>query len=388
MLSAMIRMPDPSPGCLMSAAVHRLPASGPDDVSALLDLVEAGGLDPARIVAVLGKTEGNGCVNDFTRGFASRALRDVIARTSGRSPEEVAANVALVMSGGTEGGLSPHWLVFEARPVASPAADGEPRLAIGIAMTRTFLPEEIGRLSQVEATAAAVSDAMRRAAIEAPGDVHYVQVKCPLLTRPRIAEAQRRGRTVATEDTYESMARSRGASALGVAVALGEAGAGTPASDAAICRDWSLWSARASTSAGIELMENQVMVLGNSRRWGGDLAIGHGVMADALDLGGPLSALAAVGIEAHGQLGAEALDRVAAVLAKAEPSRSGLIRGRRHTMLDDSDIHATRHARALVGGVLAGLFGSTELFVSGGAEHQGPDGGGPVAVIARQATPS
>ncbi len=56
-------------------------------------------------------------------------------------------------------------------------------------------------------------------------------------------------------------------------------------------------------------------------------------------------------------------------------------------MLDDSDINATRHARALVGGVLAGLFGSTELFVSGGAEHQGPDGGGPVAVIARQATP-
>ncbi|HEV8030018.1 MAG TPA: ring-opening amidohydrolase [Stellaceae bacterium] len=27
--------------------------------------------------------------------------------------------------------------------------------------------------------------------------------------------------------------------------------------------------------------------------------------------------------------------------------------------------------------------GRTDLFVSGGAEHQGPDGGGPVAVIAR-----
>lgn len=70
------------------------------------------------------------------------------------------------------------------------------------------------------------------------------------------------------------------------------------------------------------------------------------------------------------------------MLAKAEAARSGLIRGHRHTMLDDSDIHMTRHARALVGGVLAGLFGDTRLFVSGGAEHQGPDGGGPVAVIA------
>ena len=71
------------------------------------------------------------------------------------------------------------------------------------------------------------------------------------------------------------------------------------------------------------------------------------------------------------------------MLAKAEASPSGEIRGRRHTMLDDSDIHSTRHARALVGGVLAGVIGDTMLYVSGGAEHQGPAGGGPVAIISR-----
>ena len=75
--------------------------------------------------------------------------------------------------------------------------------------------------------------------------------------------------------------------------------------------------------------------------------------------------------------------RIAAVLAKAEPPHGPAIRGARHIMRDDSDINATRHARALVGGVLAGVVGDTRLFVSGGAEHQGPDGGGPVAVIAR-----
>ncbi|UWN49605.1 Cyanuric acid amidohydrolase [Alcanivorax sp. ALC70] len=89
-------------------------------------------------------------------------------------------------------------------------------------------------------------------------------------------------------------------------------------------------------------------------------------------------------------LDGEALDRalaplgggeLRALLAKAEPSRSGEIRGRRHTMWDDSDINATRHARALVGGVLGGRTGDLALFVSGGAEHQGPDGGGPLAVI-------
>jgi cyanuric acid amidohydrolase len=46
-------------------------------------------------------------------------------------------------------------------------------------------------------------------------------------------------------------------------------------------------------------------------------------------------------------------------------------------MLDDSDIPGTRHARALVGGVLAAVFGENELFVSGGAEHQGPTAAAP-----------
>ena len=368
----------------MQALVHRLPAAAPDDVSALLAAFETGTIDPACIVAVLGKTEGNGCVNDFTRGFATRVLKDAVAHASGRSHAEVSAAVAFVMSGGTEGGLAPHWLVFEARPTAPGSPAGGRRLAVGVARTRPFLPEEIGRLPQIEETADAVRRAVCDAAIDAPADVHYVQVKCPLLTRARIAEAEARGRTVATEDTYESMGLSRGASALGVALALGEASPAALSTDAAVCRDFSLWSARASTSAGIELMENQIMVLGNSAAWRGDLLIGHAVMADALDVGAAASALRAVGIEAMGQIGDADRARIAAVLAKAEPSRTGLIRGRRHTMLDDSDINATRHARALVGGVLAGLFGDTALFVSGGAEHQGPDGGGPVAVIARQ----
>ena len=368
----------------MRAAVHPLAAAAPDDVSALITAIEDGTIDPGRIVAILGKTEGNGCVNDFTRGFATRALKDAVAWASGRTDEEVSSAVAFVMSGGTEGGLAPHWLVFEAHPDAAPVAAAGRKLAVGIAATRPLLPEEVGRLAQVEETAAAVCRAMREAGITSPEDVHYVQVKCPLLTRARMAEAEARGRSVATEDTYESMGRSRGASALGVALALREIAPAALSSDAVICRDWSLWSARASTSAGIELTENQVMVLGNSPGWSGSLAIGHGVMADALDTGAVVSALATVGIEAAGQLGQAARGRIAAVLAKAEPSRTGLIRGRRHTMLDDSDINATRHARALVGGVLAGIIGDTELFVSGGAEHQGPDGGGPVAVIAQQ----
>jgi cyanuric acid amidohydrolase len=268
------------------------------------------------------------------------------------------------------------------RPDETPAATNHKRLAIGIAMTRPFAPEEIGRLPQVTATADAVLQAINDAAIASPDDVHYVQVKCPLLTRARIVEAERRGHTVATQDTYESMGYSRGASALGVALALGEVPRDA-LSDAIVCQDWSLWSGRAGTSSGVELMENQVMVVGNSAAWHGDLVAGHGVMRDAIDVDAAAAALHAVGLRPERQLRADDAARVVAVLVKAEPSRSGTIRGRRHTMLDDSDFPGTRHARALVGGVLAAVFGETELFVSGGAEHQGPDGGGPIAVIAR-----
>jgi cyanuric acid amidohydrolase len=87
------------------------------------------------------------------------------------------------------------------------------------------------------------------------------------------------------------------------------------------------------------------------------------------------------------------LDRVSAdggevvqVLAKAEADPSGSIRGRRHTMLTDSDLSSTRHARAAVGGLLAGLVGDSAIYVSGGAEHQGPPGGGPVTVVYRVAS--
>ena len=148
------------------------------------------------------------------------ALKLLLAERLKCPMAEVEARVAIVMSGGTEGGLSPHLLVFcreEGR-----VAPSAPRLAIGVGLTRAFKPEEIGKTAQIEETAAAVSLAMKDAGIASAADVHFVQIKCPLLTRERIEEAARRGAKTATEDTYHSMAVSRGASALGVALALGE----------------------------------------------------------------------------------------------------------------------------------------------------------------------
>jgi len=104
-------------------------------------------------------------------------------------------------------------------------------------------------------------------------------------------------------------------------------------------------------------------------------------MADAIDIEPVRAALSRLGLPSSGQLDPTQRRELTAVLAKAEASHDGKLRGHRHTMLDDSDISSTRHARAFVCGALAGLVGHAEIYVSGGAEHQGPDGGGPVALI-------
>lgn len=362
-------------GRIRRAYVHRFAMRSPDDCSALEAAIAAGTVDPNGIVAILGKTEGNGCVNDFTRAFAVKSLETVLAR---HIPETALRQVAMVMSGGTEGALSPHMIVFEARASEDPA--GGAALALGRARTPVMAAEHLGRMGQVEMVAAGVKAAMADAGISDAADVHYVQVKCPLLTMERIEAAEARGQRLAVRDTLKSMAYSRGASALGVALALGELSAGE-IDDTIVCRDFSKFCRRAATSGGVELLDHEIMVAGMSPAWVGPLAIDHAVMADAIDVEPARAALGRLGIPAAGQVAGPERGRIKAVLAKAEASQSGRLRGLRHTMLDDSDISSTRHARAFVAGALAGLVGFTDLFVSGGAEHQGPDGGGPVAVI-------
>jgi cyanuric acid amidohydrolase len=360
--------------------VIRIPTNGPGDVSGLMALIDAGALDPSSIVAVLGKTEGNGGVNDFTREYAVAALCNALSSHLRLTPREVEARIAFVMSGGTEGVLSPHITVFtrSRTPERVGANPGQKRLSIGIAHTRDFLPEEIGRDAQIEETTKAVEAAMRDASIEAVSDVHFVQIKCPLLTSERVQHAAVRGETVITASGYASMGYSRGASAIGVAKALGEIGAEVAESQG--LKDWALYSSVASCSAGIELMHNVVILIGNSRFPSSPFKIGHAVMRDAIDLPAVMQALQSVGLSA---IDMQSQNRLVNILAEAEASPDGPIRGLRHTMLEDSDINATRHARAAVGGLIGGVSGTGAVYVSGGAEHQGPAGGGPVAVIAR-----
>lgn len=352
----------------MKVDVFKIAQSGPDDLSGLVDLIARQQLDPKTIVAVMGKTEGNGCVNDFTRGFAVATLKGYLQTLIG---DALTHQIVFVMSGGTEGVLSPHLTVFtrQTEGLAGPTQVG---LALGVCHTRDFSADEIGTLTMVQVVAAGVKDAIAAAGLT-PAAVHLVQIKCPLITAARHTQA------AITSDSYKSMAYSRGASALGVALALGELQPGDLTA-ADICQNYRLYSAVASTSAGVELQNCEILVLGNAPNTHSDCRIGHSVMAHALDVAAVNRAIASAGATGDPA-------QIVNVFAKAEADPSGQILGHRHTMLDDSDINHTRMARAVVGAAIASVVQDPMIYVSGGSEHQGPPGGGPIAVISKSTVP-
>src|SRR5262245_60527638 len=136
------------------AKVHRISANAPDDMSGIEAAISAGRIDPKGVLAVLAKTEGNGLVNDFSRGYATLALQLFFQRFL---PKDTVEKICFVMSGGTEGGMAPHWIVFER---AEGAAGTTPALAIGRAHTPPLPFEHLGRLPQVDQVADGVRTAM------------------------------------------------------------------------------------------------------------------------------------------------------------------------------------------------------------------------------------
>jgi len=357
--------------------VRKVPIHSVADASELARLIDDGVMHADRVVAIIGKTEGNGGVNDYTRIIADRAFREVLVEKG--APPELVKEIPIVWSGGTAGVISPHATNFATVPDGEAEPTDEPRLTVGFAMSEKLLPEDIGRVAMVEKVADAVRVAMERAGISDAADVHYVQTKTPLLTIHTIRDAKSRGKTVWTEHTHESMDLSNGCTALGIAVALGEIDMPT---DADVMHRRDLFSSVASCSSGVELDQAQVVVVGNAPGVGGRYRIGHSVMTDALDQDGIWAAIKDAGLDLPDRPRTDDLDgRLVNVFLKCETSQDGQVRGRRNAMLDDSDVHWHRQIKSCVGGVTAAVTGDPAVFVSVSAAHQGPDGGGPVAAI-------
>lgn len=357
--------------------VRKVPLHSVSDASELGKLIDEGVFEADRVIAVIGKTEGNGGVNDYTRIIADRAFREILVE-KGADPEKV-KGIPIVWSGGTDGVISPHATIFASVDPAKVEPSDEPRLTVGFAMSEPIAPEEIGYVAMVDKVADAVKVAMERAGITDPADVHYVQTKTPLLTIHTIRDAKARGKKVWTEHTHESMDLSNGCTALGIAKALGEV---TDITDEDVMHARDKYSSVASCSSGVELDQAQVVVVGNAKGVGGRYKIGHSVMNDALDADGIWNAIKDAGLDLPERPHTSDLQgRLVNVFLKCEASQDGTVRGRRNAMLDDSDVHWHRQIKSCVGGVTASVTGDPAVFVSVSAAHQGPEGGGPVAAI-------
>ncbi|MBW3605361.1 MAG: ring-opening amidohydrolase [Actinobacteria bacterium] len=360
----------------MAVVARKVVIESVQDAAGMAGLIEDGVFTADEVIAIIGKTEGNGGVNDFTRILADQAFRAVLMKHGTRSLDEV-EQVPMVWSGGCDGVITPHATVFARNDETGP--DDESRLTVGIAMSDTILPEDIGRPAMVSKVADGVRKAMEIAGITDRAEVHYVQTKTPLLTMETINEAKSRGESVFSEDIHQSMDMSNGTTGLGIAVGLGEIE--MPDADA-IGSDMELFSSVASCSSGVELDRAQIVLVGNAPGAGGDLRIGHGVMNDALDFDGIYDAIRSAGLDLPERPHPSDLgDRLVNVFLKCEADPNAQLRGRRQIMLDDSDVHWHRHAKGAVGGVTAAAVGDPAVFVSVSAQHQGPPGGGPVAAI-------
>ena len=359
----------------MAIEVAKIELKTVKDASGLETCIANGQFTADEIIAVIGKTEGNGGVNDFTRILADEAFRRVLLKKGNRSEADI-AKIPMVWSGGCDGVITPHATVFASNSKTGPASQS--RLTIGTAMSVELLPEDIGRPAMVEKVANAVKAAMKDAGISNPKDVHYVQTKTPLLTINSVIDAEKRGHEVACE-VHDSMGVSNGTTALGIAVALGEIK--MPKAEQ-ICKDLELYSSVASCSSGVELTQAQIVLLGNKTGAGGRYRIGHAVMRDALDIDGIYNSIRDAGLTLPERPRSEDLKgRVVNCFMKCEADKRGTLRGRRQIMLDNSDVHHHRHSKAAVGGVAAAAIGDPAVFVSVDAMHQGPQGGGPVIAI-------
>src|SRR5438067_3837261 len=146
----------------MAIEVAKVELKTVQDASEVEERIKAGQFTADEVIGVIGKTEGNGGVNDFTRILADQAFRRVLQKM-GKRPEGEIAAVPMIWSGGCDGVITPHATVFARNAKSGPASQA--RLAIGTAMSPEIKPEDIGRPAMVEKIAQGVRDAMKAAGI-------------------------------------------------------------------------------------------------------------------------------------------------------------------------------------------------------------------------------
>ena len=113
----------------MAIEVLKVELKSVSDASGLEKGITGGLFKADEVIGVIGKTEGNGGVNDFTRILADQAFRRVLLK-HGKRDEKAVNQIPMVWSGGCDGVITPHATVFarneQDRPgLQSAAGDGD-----------------------------------------------------------------------------------------------------------------------------------------------------------------------------------------------------------------------------------------------------------------------
>lgn len=322
----------------------RLPMRAPDDLAGFAALLDGGTIDPAGITGLWCKTRGNGLRNDFTKPWIDLLLRTMLAQRLGVDEQAIAEQVPILVSGGSEGAVSPHLVIWtRGEAGARGLVSGVSRITVDVA--------DQGTARHRDATAQQLRDLMARSGLVAD-DVGLVVVRAP-------AQFE-----IATSDPSV-----RAQAALGVAQALDGPHA--------------TFASRAFVVARHDGTGQQIFMLANGK--GGDpaYAVAHAVLADPFDSPSVAAALARLGLTAAPQLPSAQSRRLLAAISKGDASAGGMIRGMPHAMNLDNDVAMHRHARAAYGAMIGSVIGHGAVLVSGGAECQGPPDGGFASFVAQ-----
>jgi cyanuric acid amidohydrolase len=344
----------------MNASVIRCHLDFPGDCKHLDRIISAEQIPFHAIKAFLSKVNGSGTPNDFSRQWAERNFVSYLQDKYGKKRGDIEKQIMFITSSGCEGLVTPKgFLFYEAENKEGGKFENQDGLVIGISETRTIVNDEIGTIDHVKLVGNAVKEAASAANISSSDEVGLVFVKSPII----------RGDTDNFTKIGGSIPRTRAASALGVGLALGEIGEQSLTAEI-IATNLDIFSRKAFTFSGNEIQNCRVILLGNTPSGNSKMYIKSGVIHDLLDVEGVKEIL----------LDSDTHDRRLGFFAKVSVHPSGIVRGKRVALVD-SDLPAGREIRAAASGFFAALLQSTENFISAGAEHQGPAGGGVVGAI-------
>lgn len=365
----------------MKCSVRKFHISFTGDTQGLDQVIVKERIKPSAIVAIISKTVGNGALNDYTRQFTELSFSIFLNQKYKIPLMEINKKIIFITSSGSEGIVTPHgYLIYKEdsynicnssngkrennKNERKKIKEEKKGLVIGTANSCKVAIEKIGKIDQVLLVAETTRKALCNSGISSIEDIGVVFVKSP------VSSLNENVSNTNILNPKHSIPLTRAASALGVGLALGEISESAIKPEI-IGTNMDIYSKKAFAFSGNEVEDCRVLILGNSNKGNSDLYINSRVFKDLMDIEG-----------IYDFLKDNEQKNLVGIFAKVSIDPHGILRGQK-VPIDYNDIRFDRVLRAVASGILVPVLKDTEVFISGGSEHQGPRGGGILAGIFR-----